>query len=609
MSLHNSPDTTIDGGHVDRRSPWSSPLSQERAAGDGRRHDAQRRRGRMRSPVYALLEKLYHTCRTDASGEVASYIPGLAGADADLFGICVATADGHVYEVGDTREPFTIQSISKPFTYGLALEDRGSEVVASKVGVEPSGEAFNSISLAPDSGRPLNPMINAGAIAAASLVAGASLPERYDRVLATYSRYTGRPLSLDEAILASERETGHRNRAIGHMLRTFDILDEDPGPALELYFRQCSIAVNCRDISLMAATLANGGVHPVTGERALTRALVPRVLSVMTTCGMYDAAGNWLDRVGMPAKSGVSGGVLAVLPGQLGVGVFSPSPRRQGNSVRGIEICRRLSQELELHFLRVARPSRSIIRARYDIASVPSKRRRSARESAVLADLGQRGRVFELQGDLLFSGAERVVREIVERSPDLDVIALDLRAAPRISTPAAGLLLTLADCLREKGKRMTFVAAGTHTNFDAARGDRPANEQPPVFADLDAATEWCENRLLADSGVRRAEPEIIELADHALCWGLDDAELAELERLVTRGRYADGDQIVRAGGPAEHIHLLCRGRARKPPAGRLADGLMFGTVARAGRPRGPYACRATPPASSASARSRRSPSK
>jgi glutaminase len=287
------------------------------------------------SPIQQLLDRLHHRYAGLADGHVATYIPELANADPAWFGICLATTDGRVYEVGDTRQRFTIQSISKPFVYGVALEDRGEEAVLERIGVEPSGDAFNSISLAPGTGRPLNPMINAGAIASTSLVAGSSPADRLSRLLGVLSLFAGRALDVDTAVYESERATGHRNRAIGHMLRNFDILTDDPEPALDLYFRQCAVDVTCHDLSIMAATLANGGLNPVTGERAIRPELVGPVLSVMTTCGMYDFAGEWMYRIGMPAKSGVAGGVLAVLPGQLGIGVFSPPLDDRGNSARG----------------------------------------------------------------------------------------------------------------------------------------------------------------------------------------------------------------------------------------------------------------------------------
>src|SRR5262249_4984675 len=245
------PGPVAAGGVINRR-PMSSALE-----------------GQVPSPIQAYLSRLQARYRTLNDGAVATYIPELAKANAEWLGICVATTDGHLYEIGDTRQPFTIQSISKPFVYGLALEDCGREGVLAKIGVEPTGEAFNSISLAPVTGRPLNPMINAGAIAATSLIAGNSDGDKLERLLATLSAYAGRRLGLDHAVYASERDTGHRNRAISHLLRNFDIITADPEPGLNLYFQQCSVSVDCRDLALMAATLANGGVHPLTHERAI----------------------------------------------------------------------------------------------------------------------------------------------------------------------------------------------------------------------------------------------------------------------------------------------------------------------------------------------------
>ena len=198
----------------------------------------------------------------------------------------LVTASGHVYEVGDTRQDFTIQSISKPFVYGMALEDNGRLQVLAKVGMEPTGDAFNSISLEPGTGRPRNPMINAGAIATASLIAGKSPQTKLRRLLETFGLFAGRELTLDEPVYRSESETGHRNRAIGHMLRNFDILTEDPTPVVELYFQQCSISVTAHDLGIMAATLANRGVNPITGKQALRGEYVESVLSVMGSCGM-----------------------------------------------------------------------------------------------------------------------------------------------------------------------------------------------------------------------------------------------------------------------------------------------------------------------------------
>ena len=243
-------------------------------------------------------------------GAVASYIPELTKADPEWFGIALVTIDGRVYQVGDTQQAFTIQSISKAVTYGIALEDHGVESVMRKIDVEPSGEAFNSISLEPGTGRPRNAMINAGAIAAMSFIAGDSPEAKQKRTLDAYKNYLGHEVSIDEAVYRSEKSTGHRNRAIAYLLRNSNIIESDPDVLLDLYFRQCSILVNCRDLAILAATLANGGVNPITGVSALKGRFVPKVLSVMTSCGMYDYSGAWIYEVGMPAKSGVGGGII-----------------------------------------------------------------------------------------------------------------------------------------------------------------------------------------------------------------------------------------------------------------------------------------------------------
>jgi glutaminase len=506
------------------------------------------------SPIDAYLERLHERWQGEESGAVADYIPPLALAEAGWFGIAVATTDGHCYEVGETRRGFTIQSISKPFTYGLALADRGFEAVDAKVGVEPSGEAFNSISLAPDSGRPLNPMINAGAITSASLVAGDSEAARLGRVVESYGRFAGRALAVDADVYESERETGHRNRAIGHMLRGFGILEDDPEIALDLYFRQCSVTVDCRDLSLMAATLANGGVHPVSGERALDRPYVDRVLSVMTTCGMYDSAGEWVVDVGMPAKSGVGGGVLAVLPGQLGIAVFSPPLDPHGNSVRGVEVCRQVSEDLSLNLLHVARSSRSARRRTYSIAAVPSRRRRSQPQAELLARFGARCAVQILHGDLVFAAMESVVRAIVERAEEIDLEILDLAEVAEIDIGAGQLLAGLGASIEADGKALVVVAPPQGDLLDGI-----AVEHLVVFGDLDSATEWCEERLLERHGPAPAPAARVALAEHRLTRGLDAPMLAALATALEPRRFSAGETIFAAGSPADAAFLLLAG--------------------------------------------------
>ena len=233
--------------------------------------------------------------------------------------------------------------------FGLALEDHGREHVLSKIGVQPIGEAFNSITLDETSNRPFNPMINAGAIAAADLVKGKDFPDRVTRMLEMFRRYCGRRVHVDNSVFASERATGHRNRAIGHLMLNFGMVGDDLEETLELYFQQCSVMVTCRDLAVMGATLANHGVNPITGERAIAADYVKDLLSVMHTCGMYDYAGEWAYRVGIPAKSGVGGGIVAVVPGQVGIGTFSPPLDSKGNSVRGVKVFAEIADRFGLH--------------------------------------------------------------------------------------------------------------------------------------------------------------------------------------------------------------------------------------------------------------------
>ncbi len=301
------------------------------------------------APLRDVLRDLHARLAAVDEGRVADYIPELAKADRRSFGIALATTDGQVIEIGDCQQLFTVQSISKPFVYGLALEDHGLEHVLSKVGVEPTGEAFNAIVLDEASNRPFNPMVNAGAIATADLIKGRDFPERITRLLAMFSRYCGRDVYIDNSVFMSERLTGHRNRAIGHLMLNFGMVGEQIAESLELYFQQCSVLVTCRDLAVMGATLAGGGVNPLTGQRAIDERYVKYLLSIMLSCGMYDYAGEWAFRVGIPAKSGVGGGIVGVIPGQFGIGTFSPPLDAKGNSTRGILAFRELSERFGLH--------------------------------------------------------------------------------------------------------------------------------------------------------------------------------------------------------------------------------------------------------------------
>ncbi len=302
-----------------------------------------------RGTVLAGLNRLLERHRDHDAGRLASYIPELARADPALFAIAVVRVDGTRYEVGDADAPFTIQSISKPFTHAIALQDRGRTEVLKRVGVEPSGDAFDSIIALDAANRPHNPMVNAGAIAVTGMIDGRDPTHRLDRMLGAFEAFMGRRPGIDMPVFTSERTHGHRNRAMAHLMLNFALIDRPVEEVLDLYFQQCSIVVDAADLALMAATLANAGVNPVTGVRAMPREHIRDVLTVMHTCGMYNYAGEWAYTVGLPAKSGVSGGIIAVVPGQFGICVYSPRVDERGNSVRGIRVCEDLSANSGMH--------------------------------------------------------------------------------------------------------------------------------------------------------------------------------------------------------------------------------------------------------------------
>lgn len=301
------------------------------------------------SPLRETLRELHARLLANEDGRVADYIPELATANPQHFGITICTVDGNIVEVGECQVPFTIQSVSKPFVFGLALDELGMEAVLDKVGVEPTGEAFNSIVLDESSNRPFNPMVNAGAIATADLIPGKDYPERVKKLIGLFSNYCGREVFIDNSVFMSERVTGHRNRAMAHLMRNFGMVGEHFEDSLELYFQQCSILVTAHDLAVMGATLANAGENPLTQQQCLKSENVKYLLSSMLTCGMYDFAGEWAFRVGLPAKSGVGGGIVAVVPGVGGIGLFSPKLDAKGNSVRGVAACGELSRQFGLH--------------------------------------------------------------------------------------------------------------------------------------------------------------------------------------------------------------------------------------------------------------------
>ncbi len=311
--------------------------------------------------VDAILRDVHAQALGREEGEVADYIPELAKADPAPFGIAVATSRGRLHEIGDTRIPFTIQSVSKALTYCMALELVGRAEVLRRVGVEPSGDPFNAIEFDPLTRRPYNPMVNAGAIAIAGILRDVHGDGAFGAVLTRFSEAAGRPLAMNEAVYSFEAATGHRNRAIGHLLFGAGALAEPMDSALDLYFRQCSIEVTAADLAVMGATIAHLGDNPITGRQVFDVAAVRDTQAVMFTCGMYDYSGNWAFDVGVPAKSGVGGGILGVVNRQLGIGTYSPRLDRKGNSVRGVEAFRLLSAEMGLHSFDLTNPGSAFV--------------------------------------------------------------------------------------------------------------------------------------------------------------------------------------------------------------------------------------------------------
>jgi glutaminase len=301
------------------------------------------------SPLQQAAEDLRLRLENERGGEVATYIPALGAMPPDLFGVAMMTPGGTLTEAGDTRHPFTIQSVSKPFTYALAIDLLGREAVRARIGVQPMSEPFNAIELDPIHARPFNPMVNAGAIAVAGMLVESLGDAAFATVQARLSAAAGRDLALDQVVFESEHETGHRNRAIAHLLRATGALRVEPDAALDVYFRQCSLLVTARDLAAMGATMAGIGVQPETHAEVFGVDAVRDTLSVMFTCGLYDGAGDWACRVGLPAKSGVGGGLVAVVNRQLGMGVFSPRLDPAGNPLRGVLACEYLANELGLH--------------------------------------------------------------------------------------------------------------------------------------------------------------------------------------------------------------------------------------------------------------------
>ena len=525
-------------------------------------------------PLARFLAECHAEFGADHSGEVASYIPELMRADPTDFGIAITTVDGYVYEIGDSAVPFTIQSISKAFVFAVALEVAGPENVASVVGVEPSGDAFNSIRLRSDN-RPFNPMVNAGAIACTGLVCETVGDRAFPRILDVLSRFAGRPLDVDEAVFMSEQRTGDRNRAIAYLLRNHGVLKGNVEDILDVYFRQCAVSVTARDLSIMAATLANKGVNPVSGEQVVSPHSVARTLSVMTSSGMYDSAGSWVYRVGIPAKSGVGGGIVASLPSQLGLGTYSPRIDGQGNSVRGLRACEALSSHFGLHMLNRVSDIRTCIAASYDVGAVQSRRRRRPEEMALLEAHHSACIVLELAGALSFANVEYVSRRIQNVRPELSILILDFRRVSSVSDAAsqllAGALTTLAahdvDVVFSGVAKQTSVETFLAKWLDGKQGVR-------AISLLDEAIEWAEDQIIRRHGHPLDVEKRAAIEEQELLADLSAEQYSLLATTMAQHDYRSGDRLIVAGSVAESVLFIESGLVSV----RLPSGIRVATL-------------------------------
>lgn len=567
----------------------------------------------MRSPVQDYLERLLDEIRPLDAGLPHQGIPSTADMDPELFGVALTTVDGHSYAAGDTQQKFSLQSISKAFTYAMVLEDLGPEKVQEKIDVEPSGDPFNEISLQAGTGRPHNPMINSGAIATTALIKGRGGRDRMGRILNTFSDAAGRDLKVSDSVFRAEDRAGHRNRALAWLLRSFNIIESDPEPVVQDYFRQCSVLVTVQDLAVMASTLANQGVNPVTGERVFAPRTVRWVMSVMSTCGMYDDAGTWAIEVGLPSKSGVGGGLMVVVPGQIGIGVFSPPLDDHGTSVRGAATVKRLATDLGLHYGDAPPVGRSTIRATYDLAESPSGVPRSVETLQMLERHGAECRVVEIGGDIGFAEAETLARSTTTLPETVHTLMVDVskvddfgRAAVRILNQVVRMFLSegrdlvLVDDDRRLAEAMVEYAEDSpygplpspfaDTGEPDDRTQDPAGVGPAfrLFLSRSLAVEWMEMRLLA-----RHAPELLpsgrqEPARSPLLELFEEQDAQTLSTLMENRDFRAGQVIRRAGQPFGGIYFITSGQVELTSQGAggrryrqvfLSPGMIFGEIA------------------------------
>ena len=578
------------------------------------------------SPLHRYLSDLLDNIRPMTAGTVNPVTATATQPDISKLAITLTTVNGFQYSSGDSDHRFAIQSIAKVFAYGLALDDLGSAELAKRIDVEPSGDPFNEISLQSGTGRPANPMINAGAIATVGQIKGRGGVDRLSRITGIMDLAAeGSPgeLEINRTVYHAENLNGHRNRALAWLLRSFEILDSDPEPVVQDYFLECSTDVTTENLSMMAATLANKGINPVTGREVFSEETTRQVLGVMMTCGMYDAAGNWMIDVGLPAKSGVDGGIMVVVPGQLGIGVYSAPLDEHGNSVRGAAAIRRVTRDLGLHYADASPLGGSTLRAHYSLADASLGVVRSTELSRITSQFGDRCQILEVSGDLGFAETETMARTVVELDDEVSMVIIDFQGVDDFGRAAILMLASLTASWRNAGKDIIFIDwtetlvehlldyIEVHDDLElpdprdkakaasAGHIDLPWESDEPeeeiqgefrLFDNRSAALEWAELRLahryarqILQTDDAPREPETAPVFDF-----LEDRDVNVLADYMELRSYTAGTVIRRVGQPFGGIYFIRSGRVELAAEGRddtryrhvyLSPGSTFGEFA------------------------------
>ena len=512
-------------------------------------------------PMASFLKDVHSTSISNISGKNADYIPELSGADPNQFGIALTSSDGYVHEIGDSLNIFTIQSISKAFVYSLALELVGEQAVNEIIGVEPSGEAFNSIKFQDDN-RPFNPMINAGAIACTALIYSLEGTNAFNRIQEIMGRFAGRNLHLDQKVFESENATGDRNRAIAWLLKNNKIMKTDVEKSLLTYFKQCSLQVSARDLSIMGATLACNGFNPVTKKRVISINNAIKTMSIMASAGMYDYSGEWLYRVGLPAKSGVGGGIIAALPSQFGLGSFSPPLDQQGNSVRGIEVCKIVSSYYNLHILETEGNIEDVISASYNLQNVRSSTERQEHDINILLKYGKNACVLELTGSLNFMAIDYIIRQVNKHTAK-EFIILSMRKVSRFSSGAEKMLEAFIQNLSNINNKIIFsdIKFNSEIKSNILNNFRSIESISPLyFKETNEAIRWVEDKLLTKYASTKKPSERVSLKKQLLLKGLSPIELEFLKTQLISRKYEVDATIISKGDAADGIYFLQSGQ-------------------------------------------------